>query len=131
MLGNFSFGDYFKDEAISWGWEFLTKELKISPEKLSVSVYQDDDEAFKIWKDKIKVSVEKISKLGDKENFWPSEAKEKAPTGLAGHAPRYFLIWVRRLVAAKQIVRRPAAAVDLSKSGIWFLPSLTVKRAAS
>ena len=77
MLGNFSFGDYFKEEAISWAWEFLTKELNLTPDKLWVSVYQEDDEAYKIWKEKIHIPVEKIVRLGDKDNFWPAEAKTK------------------------------------------------------
>ncbi|HNV24319.1 MAG TPA: alanine--tRNA ligase-related protein, partial [Candidatus Omnitrophota bacterium] len=70
MLGNFSFGDYFKKDAILWAWEFLTKELKIPSEKLWVSVYKDDAEAYKIWLDDIKIPKEKIVKLGDKSNFW-------------------------------------------------------------
>ncbi|MDD5730080.1 MAG: alanine--tRNA ligase [Candidatus Omnitrophica bacterium] len=84
MLGNFSFGDYFKEDAIIWAWEFLTKELKIKEERLWVSVYKDDDEAYDIWKDKIKVPAKRIVKLGDKENFWPSEAKQKGPNGPCG-----------------------------------------------
>ncbi|MDD5691926.1 MAG: alanine--tRNA ligase [Candidatus Omnitrophica bacterium] len=90
MLGNFSFGDYFKAEAIAWAWEFLTKELKISPEKLWVSVYQDDDEAYNIWKDLIKVPANKIVRLGDKENFWPAEAKTKGPNGPCGPCSEIF-----------------------------------------
>ncbi|MFA5145083.1 MAG: alanine--tRNA ligase [Candidatus Omnitrophota bacterium] len=90
MLGNFSFGDYFKEEAIAWAWEFLTKELKINEGKLWVSVYKDDDESYKIWKDKIKVPANKIVKLGDKENFWPSEAKEKGPNGPCGPCSEIF-----------------------------------------
>jgi len=90
MLGNFSFGDYFKEEAILFAWEFLTEELKIKPEKLWVSVYQDDQEAYLIWKDKIKVPEEKIVKLGDKENFWPSQAKTKGPNGPCGPCSEIF-----------------------------------------
>ena len=90
MLGNFSFGDYFKEEAIAWAWEFLTRELKISAEKLWVSVYKDDDEAFNIWKEKIKVPAQKILKFGDKENFWPSQAKEKGPNGPCGPCSEIF-----------------------------------------
>lgn len=90
MLGNFSFGDYFKEDAIAWAWEFLTKELKISPDKLWVSVYQDDDEAYNIWKDKIKVPEHKIIKLGDKDNFWPAEAKLKGPNGPCGPCSEIF-----------------------------------------
>jgi alanyl-tRNA synthetase len=68
MLGNFSFGDYFKEETITWGWEFLTEILRIPEKKLFISVYTDDDEAYNIWKDKIKVPEEKIIRRDD--NFW-------------------------------------------------------------
>jgi len=90
MLGNFSFGDYFKDEAIGWAWEFLTQDLKIKSDKLWVSVYKDDEEAYKIWKDKIKVPAGKIIKLGDKDNFWPAEAKTKGPNGPCGPCSEIF-----------------------------------------
>ncbi len=90
MLGNFSFGDYFKKEAIEYAWEFLTKVLKISQDKLWVSVYQDDDEAYKIWKDVIGLPEKKIVKLGDKDNFWPSEAKTKGPNGPCGPCSEIF-----------------------------------------
>lgn len=90
MLGNFSFGDYFKEEAISWAWQFLTEELKINKEKLWVSVYKDDEEAYSAWRDIIKVPEYKIIKLGDKDNFWPSEAKEKGPNGPCGPCSEIF-----------------------------------------
>ena len=93
MLGNFSFGDYFKKEAISFAWEFLTAELKISRDKLWVSVYKDDDEAWGIWRDLIKIPAEKIVRLGDKENFWPAEAKEKGPNGPCGPCSEIFFDW--------------------------------------
>ncbi|MDP2831044.1 MAG: alanine--tRNA ligase-related protein, partial [Candidatus Omnitrophota bacterium] len=88
MLGNFSFGDYFKQEAISWAWEFLTEKLKINPDKLWVSVYQDDAEAYDIWKDI--VPVNKIIRLGDEDNFWPAEAKTKGPNGPCGPCSEIF-----------------------------------------
>ncbi len=90
MLGNFSFGDYFKQEAITWAWEFLIKELKMDEKKLWVSVYKDDDEAYDIWKDKIGIPVKKIVKLGDKDNFWPAEAKTKGPNGPCGPCSEIF-----------------------------------------
>ncbi|RKY28917.1 MAG: alanine--tRNA ligase, partial [Candidatus Omnitrophota bacterium] len=90
MLGNFSFGDYFKKEAISWAWEFLTAELKIAKESLWVSVYADDQEAYGIWKEDIGIAKEKILKLGDKENFWPQEAKTKGPNGPCGPCSEIF-----------------------------------------
>ncbi|MDD5560519.1 MAG: alanine--tRNA ligase [Candidatus Omnitrophica bacterium] len=90
MLGNFSFGDYFKEEAIAWAWEFLTRELHIDQGKLWVSVYQDDEEAYDIWKDKVGVPEKKIVKLGDKDNFWPAEAKAKGPNGPCGPCSEIF-----------------------------------------
>ena len=70
MLGNFSFGDYFKDEAIPWAWEFLTVDLEIPGDLLWPSVYEQDDEAYAIWRDKIGVPEEHIVKLGKADNFW-------------------------------------------------------------
>ena len=70
MLGNFSFGDYFKEDAIFFAWEFLTKELNIDKKRLYVTVHTEDEEAERIWLDKVKVSKNKIYKLGDKDNFW-------------------------------------------------------------
>ena len=70
MLGNFSFGDYFKEEAIPWAWEFLTETLEIPTDLLWPSVYEQDDEAYAIWRDKIGVPEEHIVKLGKADNFW-------------------------------------------------------------
>jgi len=70
MLGNFSFGDYFKEDAIKYAWEFLTEVLKLDEKKLWISVYKDDDEAADIWKDIIGVDPKRIVRLGDEDNFW-------------------------------------------------------------
>ncbi|WP_273266354.1 alanine--tRNA ligase [Flexistipes sinusarabici] len=70
MLGNFSFGDYFKRGVINYAWEFLTEVLGLDKEKLYISVFHKDDEAFNIWKNEIGIPEERISKLGEKENFW-------------------------------------------------------------
>ena len=70
MLGNFSFGDYFKKEAIEWAWEFLIKKLEIPSDKLFVSVYEEDDEAFAIWKNSVGFPESRIYKFGKDENFW-------------------------------------------------------------
>jgi len=70
MLGNFSFGDYFKTDAIRFGWDFLTKEMELPIEHLWVSVFENDDEAFNIWRDEIGVREERILRLGEKDNFW-------------------------------------------------------------
>ncbi|MFO1257808.1 MAG: alanine--tRNA ligase [Gammaproteobacteria bacterium] len=70
MLGNFSFGDYFKREAIRYAWEFLTKELNLPPEKLWVTVFEEDDEAADIWLKEMGVSKERFSRCGAKDNFW-------------------------------------------------------------
>jgi alanine--tRNA ligase len=70
MLGNFSFGDYFKKEAIEFAWEYLTEHLEIPKEKLLVSVFEEDDEAFEIWNKHIGLDESKIKRMGYKDNFW-------------------------------------------------------------
>ena len=70
MLGNFSFGDYFKEDAIKFAWEFLTEVLKLDKEKLWITVYKDDDEAEEIWKNVIGIDPNRIARLGDEDNFW-------------------------------------------------------------
>ncbi len=70
MLGNFSFGDYFKEQAISWAWEFLTEVMEIPADLLWPSIYENDDEAYAIWHDKIGVPAEHIVRLGKEDNFW-------------------------------------------------------------
>ncbi|MFO7751626.1 MAG: alanine--tRNA ligase [Desulfobacteraceae bacterium] len=70
MLGNFSFGDYFKDKAIEYSWDLMTDGYGLDPEKLWVSVYQDDDEAYDLWRDLVGVPEERIVRLGEDENFW-------------------------------------------------------------
>lgn len=70
MLGNFSFGDYFKEDAIRFAWAFITEELKLPKERLYITVYKDDDEAFELWQKVAGVAPERIFRLGDKDNFW-------------------------------------------------------------
>ncbi|NBQ34610.1 MAG: alanine--tRNA ligase [Gammaproteobacteria bacterium] len=111
MLGNFSFGDYFKKDAIKFAWEFLTKEIGLSPEKLWVSVFEDDDEAEDIWVNDIGFPKNRISRCGAKDNFWQMgdtgpcgpcseifyDHGESIPGGPPGHADedgdRYIEIW--------------------------------------
>ena len=79
MLGNFSFGDYFKDEAIHWSWEFLTEVVGLEKDRLYPSVYLDDDEAFNIWNKEIGVPAEKIFRFGKEDNFWEHGAGPCGP----------------------------------------------------
>lgn len=92
MLGNFSFGDYFKKEAIHWAWEFLTdkKWLGLDSERLSVSVYEEDDEAYGVWHDEIKLPAERIRRDDEFENFWPAGAPSKGPDGVCGPCSEIF-----------------------------------------
>ena len=79
MLGNFSFGDYFKREALNWSWEFLTKVVGLDPDRLYPSVYVDDDEAFQIWNKEIGIPAERIFKFGKEDNFWEHGAGPCGP----------------------------------------------------
>ncbi len=111
MLGNFSFGDYFKQDAIQFAWEFLTTVLKLPPEKLWVTVYEEDDEAADIWLKELKIEATRFSRCGLKDNFWAmgdtgpcgpcSEIFYDHGPGIAGGPPgspeadgdRYIEIW--------------------------------------
>ena len=86
MLGNFSFGDYFKRDAILWAWEFLTspKWLGLDPVRLSATVYLDDDEAYGIWRDEVKLPADRIRRDDEHENFWPAGAPSHGPDGVCG-----------------------------------------------
>jgi alanyl-tRNA synthetase len=79
MLGNFSFGDYFKEQAIAWAWELSTKLFELPPERIVVSVFEEDDEAFAIWRDQIGIPAHRIQRMGEADNFWVS-----GPTGPCG-----------------------------------------------
>lgn len=90
MLGNFSFGDYFKSEAIELAWEFMLQEMKLPEESLLVSIYLDDDESYEIWLNKIGVPKDKIYRFGEKENFWPANAPTEGPNGPCGPCSEIF-----------------------------------------
>lgn len=79
MLGNFSFGDYFKKEATAWAWEFLTERLEIDREDLWVTIYLDDDEAFEVWNKGVGVPADRIIRLGKEDNFWELEVGPSGP----------------------------------------------------
>ena len=96
MLGNFSFGDYFKRDAIHWAWEFLTTVMNIPGDRLWVSVHKEDDEAYNIWLKEIKLPAERIVKLGDKSNFWPSNARLNGPNGPCGPCSEIFFDWGKK-----------------------------------
>ncbi|ADO76980.1 alanine--tRNA ligase [Halanaerobium praevalens] len=110
MLGNFSFGDYFKEEAISWAWEFVTEVLELEEDRLWITIYEEDEEAFAIWHDKVGLDEERIVRMGKKENFWQigtgpcgpcseihydrgPEAGESEEDVLGGEGDRYLEIW--------------------------------------
>ena len=90
MLGNFSFGDYFKREAILWAWEFLTVVLEMPADRLSATIYQDDDEAYEIWSREVGLPDSRLTRLGAKSNFWPSNAPLAGPNGVCGPCSEIF-----------------------------------------
>ena len=92
MLGNFSFGDYFKRDAIAYAWEFLTEDLGLDPERLYVSVHHSDDEAYELWQEVTPVPANRIFRLGDKDNFW-----QMADTGPCGPCSElHYDLWPER-----------------------------------
>ena len=119
MLGNFSFGDYFKRDAISYAWELLTQVYKLPAEKLWVTVYQEDDEAYDIWAKEVGVPAERIIRIGDNkgaryasDNFW-----QMADTGPCGRARKSSTTTARTYGAAPDRPRKTATAT--SRSGTW------------
>ncbi len=112
MLGNFSFGDYYKRDAIPWAWEFLTVNLGLNPERLWCSVYEDDDEAYDIWKDEVGIHPDRLVRLGEADNFWdmgvtgpcgpcseilydqgPEFGCERPDCGIGCDCDRYLELW--------------------------------------
>src|SRR6056297_1181180 len=94
MLGNFSFGDYFKEDTIAWAWEFLTEKkwLGLDPNRLTVTVYKDDDEAAKIWHEKIGLATSRITRMEEDENFWPASAPSQGPDGVCGPCSEIYYV---------------------------------------
>ena len=92
MLGNFSFGDYFKRDAILWAWEFLTdkKWLGIDPGELNATVYEDDEEAAKIWREDVGLEEARVRRHGEHDNFWPAGAPSSGPDGVCGPCSEIF-----------------------------------------
>ena len=97
MLGNFSFGDYFKSEAIRYCWLFLTEELNLPKERLWVSVFEDDDEAENIWVNEIGFPIERISRCGAKDNFW-----QMGDTGPCGPCSEIFYDHGEHILVVRQ-----------------------------
>ncbi len=90
MMGNFSFGDYFKREAVTWAWEFLTGVLKLNPKDLRVTVFEDDDEAYNLWRDMCGLPAERVTRLGEKTNYWPANAIQEHSQGPCGPCSEIF-----------------------------------------
>ena len=91
MLGNFSFGDYFKRDAMEWAWELVTKVYRIDPARLAVTCYEGDDEAHAIWRDVIGIPADRIFRFGEHANYWPADAPSTAPAGtLCGPCAEIF-----------------------------------------
>ncbi len=119
MLGNFSFGDYFKHEAIAWSWEFLTKVLGLEPDRLYPSIYEDDDEAFDIWKKEIGMHGRENLQIWTREdNFWEHGA------GPCGPCSEIYYDRGEKYGCGSRTVRSAVTATVIWKYGTTYLPSL-------
>ena len=114
MLGNFSFGDYFKREAIHFAWKFLTEELGLAPQKLWITVYHDDNEAADIWLKEIGVSPDRFTRIHTADNFW-----QMGDTGPCGPSVKFSTTMVKKFRGGRQAAPMRMAIV-ISKSGIWY-----------
>lgn len=119
MLGNFSFGDYFKHEAIAWSWEFLTKVVGLDPDRLYPSVYEEDDEAFEIWEKEIGIAPERIFRFGKEDNFWEHGA------GPCGPCSEIYYDRGEKYGCGNRDVPLAATATATSRYGTTYLPSST------
>ena len=132
MLGNFSFGDYFKHEAITWSWEFLTEVIGMEPERLYPSIYGEDDEAFDIWTKEIGVPAEKITRFyrdenGECDNFWEHGAGPCGPCSeIYYDRGEKYGCGKPGCTVAVRTVKWAVSATVLWKYGIMCLPSSTV-----
>ena len=119
MLGNFSFGDYFKREAIQWSWEFLTEVVGLDADRLYPSVYVDDEEAFEIWNKEMGIPAERIFKFGKADNFWEHGA------GPCGPCLRSTMTAERIRMRKPRIVQLDVNATDIWRFGTMYSLSLT------
>ena len=120
MLGNFSFGDYFKREAIEYAWELVTQDLGIDADRLVATVFREDDEAEQLWREAIGLPAERVMRLDEDENFW-----SMGDTGPAGPAPRSTSTSASTRPAPARSATPPATAAAGSRSGTWSSCSST------
>ena len=123
MLGNFSFGDYFKEKAMEFGWDLLTNRYGFPEEKLWVSVFLEDDEAYDLWHRNIGVQEDRIVRFGEEDNFWTM-----GNTGPCGPCSEILIDREKHSVAASRSAVSVVNAIGTLKYGIWYLCSSTVIR---
>ena len=121
MLGNFSFGDYFKEKAIEYSWDLLTNGYGLPADKLWISIYLDDDEAYDLWHQKIGVPEDRIVRFGEKDNFWAM-----GDTGPCGPCCEIHIDRGKNLVAIDRIAGSDVNVIDIWKYGIWYSCNSTV-----
>ena len=149
MLGNFSFGDYFKHEAIAWCWEFLTKVCGLEEDRLYPSIYENDDEAFEIWNKEIGIPADRIFRFGKEDNFWEhgsgpcgpcseiyfDRGPEAAASPAAPSAATATAIWRSGTTSSPSLTTTATATIPTSSrrtstpawaSSVWPLPARTL-----